>query len=65
MNTPEDYYRESDELADNMKPPHFSSFDEAVRHVRSQMPDETAPVICNVAERLWRRQRRYGGESGS
>ena len=49
---------ECDEVADSMAPtaPQFSSFDEAARFVRCQMPDETATVIDNVAESLWRMQ---------
>lgn len=49
-------HTECDEVADNMKPPRFKSFDEASRWVRSRMPDESMQVIDNVAESLYLRQ---------
>lgn len=50
-------YTESDEIAENMKPPRAYNFDAMAAWVRSQMPDESMQVIDNTAEALCRRHR--------
>lgn len=44
---------ECDEVAANMQPPRFVSFDAALAWVKTQMPDESVTVRDNVAEALW------------
>jgi hypothetical protein len=54
-----DWPTECDEVAANMQPPHFASFDAAAAWVRTRMmPDESYQIIDNIAEALWHRQKR-------
>lgn len=48
---------ECNEIAANMNPPQFSSFDDAARWVREQMPDETTTIVDNIAESLMKKVR--------
>jgi len=49
---------ECDEVADSMRAqaPRFSCFDDALRYVRGQMPDQGTTIVDNVAWALWRSQ---------
>ena len=53
-----DWPTECDEVAANMQPPVFASFDAAAAWVRVQMNDPGTQIVDNVAEALWHRQQR-------
>lgn len=49
---------ECDEVAENMRPPRFASFDAALAWVREQLEHPGETIVSNVAEALYTRQRK-------